>query len=159
MAAIKITAERLRELVHYNPVSGLFIRRIGRSGRGSRAGSVAGSIDTDGYIILHIDHRHYKAHRLAWLYVHGAFPPDEVDHRNGIRNDNRWCNLRPATRRENLQNRRGNLLGASASGADRWSSNIKVDGVTFHLGTFPSAEAAHAAYVQAKRRLHPHGML
>lgn len=103
------------------------------------------------------------AHRLAWLYVHGRWPIADIDHINGIRDDNRFTNLREASRAENNQNIRSarshaisGLLGAHwhrQSGL--WYMRIKVDGKSFTKGMFATAEEAHAAYLKAKAEHHP----
>lgn len=97
-----LTQERLKELFEYRPETGEFIRKVSR-GRG-KAGSVAGTSDKDGYIIIGIDRERYKAHRLAFLYMDGKIP-EEVDHKNRITWDNRWDNLRDTTSSENNKNR------------------------------------------------------
>ena len=96
-----ITQERLQELLHYNPGSGEFTRRVSRGN--SKVGSVAGYIG-EGYIVIGVDDEYYSAHRLAFLYMEGEFPPDQVDHINTVRSDNRWCNIRRCTAKENNNN-------------------------------------------------------
>lgn len=98
-------------------------------------------------------------HRAAWLLATGAWPSKDLDHRNGNRADNRWANLREATRSENRQNlkargRRGNLRGCSRY-YRKWKAQIRVDGVVHYLGLFNTEAEAHAAYCAAKERLHP----
>lgn len=158
-----LTAERLRELFHYDPETGAFTWKMLTSPRGGvKIGDVAGSIDTKGYRIIRIDGRDHKAHRLAWLYMIGEWPKDQVDHRNGTPADNRFANLREATRAENGQNRAtsknntSGFTGVSWHGRDRkWRAQIRAGGRNQHLGMFASAEDAHAAYLAAKAELHP----
>lgn len=160
MAGSDLTAQRLRDLLHYDPETGCFTRRIAHYG--SPAGARVGSRHNEGYIRLHVDGRSYLCHRLAWLYVTGAWPTHDIDHLNGNRSDNRFANLRGVTRAVNLQNQRlvrsnnkhSSLLGAFKK-RGRWESKIRVDGAYRHLGVFDTPEEAHAAYVAAKRRLHP----
>jgi hypothetical protein len=109
--------------------------------------------------------RFYYAHRLAFLYMTGEWPPNEVDHLNGIRDDNRWANLRLATVSLNRQNqrrpRRDNTtgyLGVMVNGAG-FAARIMVDGKKFNLGTFKTPQEAHEVYLTAKRRLHKGGTL
>ena len=89
------TAERVRATFDYDPDTGIFTRLVeARSGRGgghlsASIGDVAGHQRRDGYIAIKIDRIAYKAHRLAWLHVHGEWPPNEIDHINGDRGDNR----------------------------------------------------------------------
>src|SRR5690606_34614864 len=98
-----LTQQRLKELLYYDPETGIFTRLVGRSGPRARAGDVAGSDNGKGYIRIYVDGRPYKAHRLAWFYMHGEWP-EEIDHRNGERADNRLSNLRPVTRQQNNLN-------------------------------------------------------
>lgn len=160
---MSLTVERLRALLHYDQATGVFTRRVSRGG--SAAGSVAGCPDKDGYVMLMVDRVSYKAHRLAWLYFHGEWPSGDVDHINEQTGDNRIINLRQASRSENMQNRsaanRGNrsgFLGVSRNNG-RWFAQITVARKRVHLGYHDTPEAAHAAYVEAKRRLHPRGQL
>lgn len=155
-----LTAERLRELLHYAPETGAFTRVASRGGR-AMAGNIAGSIDRQGYRRITIDRREYKAHRLAWLYVTGAWPENYIDHRNGVRDDNRFANLREATSGENHQNitrRSDNTSGFIGVTWHRqnmkWMAQIRVDGRYHYLGCFNTYEEANAAYLKAKADLH-----
>lgn len=156
-----ISAERLREVLHYCPDTGVFTRTDSRGGR--YAGSIAGNVRADGYIRILIDRRSYLAHRLAWMYVHGGFPSGELDHADGVRSNNAITNLRQATRSENVHNRKGanknNKSGFFGVSWDkqkgRWVAQIKLGRKSFRLGFFDSPEVAHAAYLSAKSRLHP----
>jgi hypothetical protein len=94
-----LTAERLREILGYDPETGLFTRLV-RTGR-IRAGEVAGTAHSRGYRSIVIDGRVYLSHRLAWLYVHGEWPPEQIDHINRNRADNRLVNLRAAKQSQN----------------------------------------------------------
>lgn len=154
-----LTQDRLRQLLSYDPATGLFTFTVTRGG--IVAGSVAGSPDKGGYIRILIDGKLYAAHRLAFLWMTGSFPKHDADHRNGIRSDNRWSNLRPATRAENMQNyptpvnSTTQLLGVSwHKQKGRWRAQIKKSGRKLHLGYFDTAEDAHVAYLAAKARLH-----
>jgi hypothetical protein len=88
----KLTAERLRERLRYDAETGAFTRRVGSSN--ARAGDMAGSVHSTGYVRISIDGGKYTAHHLAWLYVHGVWPSDQIEHINGKRSDNRIANLR-----------------------------------------------------------------
>lgn len=157
-----ITAEKLRSILSYSPETGEF-RWINRASRRVLAGDVAGKLDRAGYRKIGIEKKHYRAHRLAWLYVHGEWPPAEIDHVNGNRDDNRIENLREATRSQNLQNQRRarsnsstGLLGVCFDPIrGNWRAVIGIGGRQVSLGRHESAELAHAAYVAAKERLHP----
>lgn len=162
-----LTAERLRELLHYDPDTGVFTRLVAsmagatRNRAVARVGDIAGGADLKGYVLINVDGRKYRAHRLAWLYVHGVWPPCNIDHRNGNCGDNHIKNLRAVTQGQNMQNRRRasknngcGFLGVSAEGG-RFRASIKAAGKKKHLGYFDTPELAHAAYLEAKARLHP----
>lgn len=122
-------------------------------------GSVAGSLQSLGYRQIMIDGQRLLSGRLAWLYVTGRWPDNEIDHVNGIRNDDRFCNLREATRSQNNQNRRcygkSGIKGACWIAKERkWRASIKVRGKTVQIGMFETAELAGDAYAQAAAELH-----
>ena len=87
MRSSTLSAERLKELLHYDPDTGVFTRRVSRGP--ARAGSVAGADTRDGYRKIHLDYKFYLMHRLAWLYTHGEFPTEFIDHIDGDRANNR----------------------------------------------------------------------
>lgn len=157
-----LNAERLRELLHYDPDTGVFTRRI-KTALSSRMGEIVGSVNQRGYLVTSIDHRLYRLHRLAWLYVHGLWPVAEIDHIDGNPKNNRIANLRDVSRPVNTQNMRrptkrntAGFLGVSwKKRQQRWVAQISVFGKTRFIGYFDSADAAHAAYLGAKRALHP----
>lgn len=158
-----LTAERLRELLHYDPDTGVFTRLVATGGRyRADVGDVAGTDSDQGYILISVESYQYRAHRLAWLYMTGGWPQHEVDHRDAIRSNNRWGNLRDVTPKVNQQNLRKaqknsktGLLGASwCKRHKRFVARLYVGKKYRSLGYFESAELAHAAYVQAKRRHH-----
>jgi hypothetical protein len=155
-----LTQARLLELLHYDPTTGAFTRRRGAGGQA--AGSECGGIDpSNGYRQIMVDYRNYDAQRLAFLYMLGRWPEPEADHENGDRDDNRWVNLRDATRGEQAQNmavRSDSVSGVRGVGltkGGKYSAAIRVGGVRHFLGNFATAEEAHAAYLAAKARLHP----
>ena len=155
---------RLKELLNYDPDTGVFTWRVSKRGRAANGGP-AGFTDKRGYRIITIDCATMKAHRLAWLYVHGVLPNTDIDHINGIRDDNRITNLRLATRSENNQNQRvarsdnkTGYLGVSKSG-NKFKALIQVSKKLIYLGTFADPVSAHSAYVDAKRKSHPYGQI
>lgn len=95
-----ITQNTLKELFDYNPDTGLFTWKVAKARR-IKAGDVAGNLNNTGYIHIRVDGKNYQAHRLAWLYTHGKFPDNCIDHINGIKDDNRISNLRDVTTQEN----------------------------------------------------------
>lgn len=154
----ELTAERARELLHYDRETGIFTWALSRGS--ISAGSRAGNADASGYIRIRIDRVLHHAHRIAWLIVHGAFPAVEIDHRNGIRSDNRIVNLREATRTQQLWNKaiqsnnRSGFKGVTFYQRDSvWVATIAYGGRSHHLGRFPTAEIAHAAYAERARRV------
>lgn len=159
MAAPILTAERLREVLDYNPDMGVFVWKV-RTSTSVRIGDVAGTPTANGYLHIRIDRKHYYGHRLAWLCVYGTWPHGQIDHINGNRLDNRLVNLRDVPQKMNLENQRrahsnsiSGLLGVSPK-RNRWKSSIRVAGKEHHIGTYDTPEEAHAAYIEAKRRLH-----
>jgi hypothetical protein len=156
---IELTAERLRELLRYDPETGVFLW-LTRKARCIRVGDIAGSLHRTGYSHVCIDGRFYYAHRLAWLYVVGSWPSLHIDHIDGVRNNNRFSNLRDVDRCVNLQNQRkarndneSGAIGVRVQG-DRFRATISNEGATIHLGLFPTIVDASDAYLKAKRKLH-----
>ena len=123
-------------------------------------GRQAACANSAGYLRLKIGGRLYYAHRLAWLAVTGDWPAAGTDHIDGDRKNNRWANLREADQRLNNENLRAprshntnGKLGIEKNGSG-FAARIRVRGTRLYLGTFRTAEKAHAAYVKAKRQLH-----
>ena len=155
---MSLTAERLRALLSFDVDNGAFTRKIAFPGY--RAGTIAGSVDHYGYITIMVDGKHYKAHRLAWLYEHGEWPIPEVDHIDGDKLNNRISNLRVSSSRMNAENKRAakrtnklGVLGVSLKHG-KFLAQIQVKGVKVHLGYFRTQELAQIAYLQAKRENH-----
>lgn len=147
-----LTQERLKELLHYDPDTGVFTWKASR-GR-VRAGSVAGSPDGGrGYIMIRIDGKKHLAHRLAFLYVNDAFPPAGVDHIDHCSTNNRLANLRLATQAENCKNSRININNTSGykgvtwdKSKGKWMAQARLNITKYYLGRYPTAEEASAAY-------------
>jgi hypothetical protein len=153
-----LTQDRLRELLHYDPERGTFIRKAASGG--TKVGDVAGTINrTLGYIFVGVDGKSYLAHRLAWLHFHGVWP-QVVDHINGRRTDNRIANLRNVDATHNTQNRRAassrNKSGVLGVCWDRgrWVAHIMVNRKRKNLGRYHTVDEAQNAYLTAKRQLH-----
>jgi hypothetical protein len=148
--------ERLKELLTYDPDTGNFFWNVDKS-RGAKKGQKCSIEATNtGYLRIGIDGKRYLAHRLVWLYVHGQFPDNDLDHINRIRTDNRICNLRQATRAENLQNK-SNVKGVYwHKRAKKWLAQIKLNKKHFYLGLHENFEDARQAYISAALQLHTH---
>jgi len=157
-----LTRERLQELLHYDPETGVFTWRV-KPSRRVRTGATAGCFDKEGYWQIKVEKRIYFAHRLAWLYVHGVWPENVIDHKNREKADNRICNLRDVTQSVNMQNQveamannRSGFLGVAAPrlGKRRFAANIQVGGIQRRIGWADTAQEAHAMYMQTKRAEH-----
>ena len=153
-----LTQSRLHEVMHYDPATGEFRRRVRLSNRDDFHRPV-GHVDRDGYLVTNIDGRRYKLHRLAWLYMTGAWPVELIDHIDQCRSNNRWTNLRQADRvlnqhnrsRPSPQNRSTGLLGATKIRGRYSRAIIRVSGERLYLGAFDTPEQAHEAYMAAKK--------
>lgn len=155
-----ITADYLREILDYDPLSGLF-RWKPRSGAGSEkwnsshAGAVVGSKNGKGYIYIRIGARFYRAHRLAWVYVHGKEPDGQIDHIDRCRHNNRLDNLRDVSPSQNNLNSTIKIGRSGERGVTRYESRsgpyYTARFKNAYLGTFRSKEEAAAAYAEASR--------
>ena len=150
-----LTQKELKEVLHYDADSGSFTWLKAIATR-IKVGCIAGCIDKYGYMIIKINGRNYKAHRLAFLYMDGAFPPNDTDHINHLRADNRFVNLRHATRVENGRNRTRYLKNKSGfTGVywherdSKWVARIKINGKLKHLGYFTDIDEAIIARKKA----------
>ena len=161
----ELDANRVREVFAFDPSTGVFTYRT-QTAHHRKVGDIAGTITAQGYRDIGIDSRVYKAHRLAWFYMHGQWPMHQIDHINGDRADNRIANLRDVTKTVNLQNQKrahsnsahgflGVRIESRWGDSPRYLARITVNGVRRSLGSFDTAEEAHAAYLNAKRAEHP----
>lgn len=155
-----ITPKRLREVLNYNPDTGLLTWRI-RRGKSTPAGKIAGSLNHDGYIHVRVDKLPALAHRIAWVLMTGRWPKNQLDHRDRNRANNRWANLRLATASQNQANT--GLSSRNTSGRkgvtwvksrNKWQATIRVDGRHLHIGFFDSLAVASAAYQEVARNHH-----
>lgn len=153
----ELTAEQLREILHYDPDTGVFTRRVSTA-RNVKAGDVAGYSNGDGYRYISVQNRLYKAHRLAWLYHYGNWPKDQIDHINRNRSDNRISNLRDVTNKQNHQNRSKSSNNTSGHPGvswhkqkSKWVARITHNQKLIHLGYFSILEDAVAARKAAEK--------
>lgn len=155
----KITQAELKKLLHYDPETGIFTRRIRRSNR--PAGVVVGSWDMMGYLTIWCLGKSHKSHRLAWLYMTGSWPERHIDHINGVPHDNRWCNLRQAEVCENMWNAR--IASTNTSGIkgvcwdrlrQKWKARFRVNGRVCNVGRFETREEAADAVRKAREKHH-----
>ena len=160
MAKADLTAEKLREILHYDTETGAFEWVSPMSNR-VKAGDKVGMVNDSGYLIIGVLGTRWRAHHLAWMYVHGRLPINQLDHINGVRLDNRISNLREATDAQNRQN-----LGVSKKNTSgymgvfwhkksgKWMSQIRCGEKLTYLGLFETKEDAYASYLSAKKQIH-----
>jgi len=155
-----LTQERLKQALQYDPLSGVFTWITAPGYRRDLDGKVAGVRQKDRRIEIMLDYVNYRAHRLAFLYMMGEWPKQEVDHKDGDAANNSWSNLRDVSRTLNQQNLRKahhdnktGYLGVVQRGS-KYRAVICVNRKRHFLGTFDTAEIAHEAYLAAKRNLH-----
>jgi hypothetical protein len=149
-----LTQQRLRELLDYDPVTGIFrwrhqLKDIFTSARGPRnrwAGTKAGATTVQGYHTISVDNERFRVSRLAWLYMTGEWPTKHIDHINGDQADDRWLNLREATVSQNIANAK--LLRLNNTSGVRgvyWNKRLQkwhVRVSKIHYGYFDSLEEA-----------------
>lgn len=158
----ELTQEYVKNRFEYDEITGVFTWKNPSAKRKCLKGRVVGGFDRYGYLSTGINKKHYRLHRLAWLYVYGKNPDGDIDHINGIKSDNRIENLREVSCTENQQNRKcanvnnkSGLLGVSKEKRyGKWIAQIGVNGKCIYLGRFDDMIAAHESYLNAKRKLH-----
>lgn len=157
--ATEIDSSNVHEIFEY--ANGALLWKKSLSGKNRVAGNEAGHRNLDGYIVVEVAGKGIAAHRIVWLMHSGGWPTREIDHINGVRDDNRIENLRDVARRTNSENRRRPIkssktgfLGVTMLGEGRYRARIRSGSNLISLGVFGTAEQAYAAYVEAKRRLH-----
>lgn len=154
---VPIDQEYLKKRLHYDPDTGVFTW-IAQC-KGIVVGSTAGSTMVNGYVSIGLDTGRYLAHRLAWLYMTGSWPEAEVDHKDGDPSNNKWSNLRTATRSQNAANSKiksTNMIGLKGVVYyDRdgfYYSRVTHNGKDIYIGRYPTKEEAHEAYLAAARK-------
>lgn len=150
-----ITAEQVREILDYDPATGVFVWRK-RISQKSVVGRKAGTLNKGGYVVISIYGHRYYAHRLAVLHMTGTWPPHGVDHRNRNPSDNSWVNLRQADQTSNngnMRRPRHNRSGMKGvywdSHRDKWHAQISIANRSKSLGRFSDIRDAQAAYAKA----------
>lgn len=142
-----LTQKRLKDLLSYNPESGLFTRL------NKKQSPIGKTKDRYGHLNITVDGKRYKAHRLAWLYLYGEFPIGFIDHINGVSDDNRCVNLRVVTNTQNLQNQK--IRSTNTSGYKgvswnkqrlKWKAECCANYITTVIGYFDTPEEASKAY-------------
>lgn len=166
MAAQNLTQNQLKEILHYDPETGIFTWLVTLNSR-AITGREAGHVGHTGYIRIRYKGVEYLGHRLAWLYVHGEWPPNHLDHINHIRSDNRIANLRESSYAKNAKNQskssrnKSGVVGVSWYKRDsKWIALISNRGKLVNLGKFDRFEDAVKARKAAEERFgyHPnHG--
>lgn len=160
-----LSQAQVKELFDYDSETGNLIWKSNHKAN-KVAGKIAGSKDSKGYRVIVFQKKHYKAHRLVWLWNYGFLPENDIDHINGDRYDNKIKNLREANRSENMQNMRkaqknskSGFLGVYKCGK-KWKALIAPPKQKqICIGIYDTPELAHAAYIQKKRELHLFGTL
>ncbi len=155
-----LTQQRLKELLHYDPQTGVFVWTKDLPARSrAKSGTIAGCTLPRGYKQIKLDGVRYLGHRLAWLYVNGCWPTYEIDHIDGDPSNNTFSNLREASRAQNRANTRrkkNSVSGLKGVSWDithqRWVARIGVGRRYVFLGTFNNKTDAHAAYVAAAQK-------
>ena len=147
---MELTPEYLRHILHYDPLTGdwTWVNPNPRA-RNIRRGDTAGTVRTDGRRQINLDGRCYLASRLAWLYMTCEWPPDEIDHHNRIKSDDRWENLRAATHSENMYNREWCERSGVLRGICKDGNQFRVIIGNTYLGYYKTLEEAIAARDEA----------
>ncbi len=153
-----LTQARLKEAIDYDPTTGVFVNKI-RRGK-VLAGDVLGCVKDDrGVVVIGIDHGLYRAHRLAWLWMTGKWPKEDIDHKDGNPSNNRWENLREATDSQNLSNMKKPITNTSGrKGVSRrwdgkaWQVHIRANGKSTYVGSHTDLDKAHKMYADAARK-------
>jgi hypothetical protein len=155
-----LTQEIIKSIFIYNPETGIFTNKTNRANNKVKANSIATYKSSHGYLLISLNYKSYHAHRIAWLYITGE-SPKYIDHINGIKTDNRICNLRPATNQQNSFNSK--IRNDNASGYkgvhfnkinNNWRARACLNGKFISLGSFLIKEDAAKAYNEFSNKHH-----
>lgn len=158
-----LTIDQLRELLFYDPDLGWFMWLTPLTINQQKPGGAAGSLNSRGYLVIGIAGKVYRGNRLAWAYMTGTWPDDEIDHEDRDRSNNRWSNLREATHKQNTENaprRKDNKSGYRGVHFDKelkkWRASIRHHKRLINIGRFETPELARDARVAKARELFTH---
>lgn len=154
----EINQELLQELLEYCPLTGVLRWKVHRGGT-ARKGTIAGAIDHEGYRLVSIYNKTYKAHRLIWMYVYGKWPDNVIDHIDRNPDNNTLSNLRDCSHSDNSHNTLRKPKGKSKyqgvyldHKSGKPTASFRLNGVPKYLGSFGTEEEAYKAYLSAKRQ-------
>jgi len=155
-----ITQDVIKNILEYNQYSGKFIWK-NCAGRRKRNGDTAGFKDSQGYVKIKIFGKSHFAHRVAFIYMTGRSPVEEIDHVNLVKDDNKWSNLREATRLQNSMNKwkrkhnRSGFKGVSFhKRCKKWVAQIQKNKKCYHLGYYKTPQEAYSIYIREALRQH-----
>ena len=156
--------EELKSKISYDSNTGNFRYKI-KASQNTNVGDIVGGFDKDGYCQIPFNNKLYKGHRIAWLFYYDEQPDKMIDHKDSNPSNNCIFNLRLATKSENNQNQKiarsdnkSGYLGVSINKNSRknpYTASIGLNGKVIRIGSFPTAELAHAAYIKKKKEIHP----
>ena len=156
-----VTQEHLKFILDYNPDTGIFTWINPNKYSKQKFGDIAGSVDGKGYIHIRIDGSRYKAHRLAWIYMYGIEPKDQIDHINNIKTDNKIKNLRECNNQQNCfnkklqKNNKSGVKGVSWNKTlNKWTAYLNVNKKKKFIGLFDDIELAELVMYEARIKYH-----
>ena len=152
---LELTHERVREIIDYDPETGIFRWKVNRGPK--KAGTIAGAINGSGYLVIAIENSSIRANRLAWFWMTGRWPSLEIDHKNQVKSDDRWTNLREATVSQNSANRKTKKRdlprGVFRQGSS-YCAKIRRNGANIYRHGFSSPEEAQKEYLRLFSEIH-----
>jgi len=156
---IKLTQEYLKEIIDYNPETGIMTNKKTRSSNAVAGKIINCSTSTKKYGRVTINKKTYRLHRLIWFYMYGKWPKNEIDHINGNTSDNKLCNLRECSRQENIFNRKSTKGSSSKYKGvslknNKWIVQIQINKINKYIGSFSNKVEAALAYDTAAKKYH-----